>query len=310
MSSATDDPAPIPIAADIWQLLRTSRWRIGAALVCLIIAKIGTVAVPLLLKRIIDAFAQPDELARLPVYLLAGYALLRFLSTLFNELRDLFFARVTLRTVSIYAQKVFAHLHALGAGFHARRQIGGLLPDIDRSTNGIAFLLGVGLFTLVPTLIEIGLVLAVMLNRYSPWYSAIIVLMCLLYAGFTLVFTARRVLYQRRVSGSEKQRIAIARAILKNPPILIFDEATSALDSDSEHAIQLELDRLSQDRTTLIITHRLSTIVRADQIIVIDRGRIVERGAHHELLKRRGLYARLWLLQQRMDETSLDRDTS
>ena len=211
MSTATADPAPVPIAADIWQVLSTYRWRIGAALVCLVFAKIATVAVPLVLKRIIAAFAQPDELARLPVYLLAGYALLRFLSTLFNELRDLFFARVTLRTVSVYAQKVFAHLHALGAGFHARRQIGGLLPDTDRGTNGIAFLLGVGLFTLVPTLIEIALVLAVMLNRYSPWYSAIIVLMFLLYAGFTLVFTARRVLYQRRVNkldSGAKSRLA------------------------------------------------------------------------------------------------------
>ena len=113
-----------------------------------------------------------------------------------------------------------------------------------------------------------------------------------------------------KMSGGEKQRIAIARAILKHPTNLNFDEATSALDSDSEHAIQLELDRLSQDRTTLIIAHRLSTIVQADEIIVMDRGRIVERGAHHELLRRRGLYARLWLLQQRLDDTSLDRDTS
>jgi ATP-binding cassette subfamily B protein len=105
-----------------------------------------------------------------------------------------------------------------------------------------------------------------------------------------------------KISGGEKQRIAIARAILKNPPILIFDEATSALDSDSEHAIAQELDRLSRNRTTLIIAHRLSTIVNADAIIVMDRGRIVERGTHAELLRRKGVYARLWLLQQRMDQ--------
>jgi ATP-binding cassette subfamily B protein len=102
------------------------------------------------------------------------------------------------------------------------------------------------------------------------------------------------------ISGGEKQRIAIARTILKDPPILVFDEATSALDSDSEHAITQELDRLSRNRTTLIIAHRLSTIVNADAIIVLDRGRIVERGSHAELLRRKGAYARLWLLQQRM----------
>jgi len=106
------------------------------------------------------------------------------------------------------------------------------------------------------------------------------------------------------ISGGEKQRIAIARAILKSPPILIFDEATSALDSDSEHAIAQELDRLSRNRTTLIIAHRLSTIVNSNAIIVMDRGRIVETGSHAELLRRKGVYARLWLLQQRMDEDS------
>lgn len=589
-------PGERRITAELWDVVSRYRWRIIAAFAFLVTAKVATVAVPLVLKRIIDAFAVPGNLARLPIYLLAGYAVLRFASTLFNELRDLFFARVTLSTVSAYAQKTFSHLHALGARFHARRQIGGLLPDIDRGTNGIAFLLGVGLFTIVPTLIEIGLVLAVMLSRYSGWFSAIIAATFLLYTGFTLVFTARRVLYQRRVnkldsgakshladslinydtikyftneeveagrfrnimdhwmeagmgnqsalftlhvgqsaviaagvaaimllageevwrgrmsvgdlvlinayalqvclplnalgfvyreakdawvnaerlfqllrerpeneerpgqpqlradqgevvfehvsfhyeasrpiladvsfrippgrtvavvgrsgsgkstlarlllrfyepvsgrilvdgqdisllspasvrraigvvpqetalfndtigyniaygrmgstrdeviaacraahvheliealperydtpvgergvklSGGEKQRIAIARAILKHPPILIFDEATSALDSDSEHAIQQELDRLSENRTTLIIAHRLSTIVGAHEILVMDRGRIVERGSHIELLRRQGLYARLWLLQQRRDQQDmLQRETS
>ena len=589
--SADHQPADTRISAELWQVLARYRWRIAAAVVLLLVAKLATVAVPLLLKRIIDAFPQgglPARLpAQLPVHLLVGYALLRFSSTLFNEWRDLLFALVTLAAVSAYAQKTFAHLHALGPRFHARRKLGSLLPDIDRGTSGIAFLLGVGLFTIVPTLVEIGLVLAIMLSRYAAGFAGIILVTFLLYAGFTLVFTARRVVYQRRVnkldstakgrladslinydtvkyftnealeaqrfaaimrdwreagagnqralfslhvgqsaviavgvgaimllagqavmagrmsvgdlvlinayalqvclplnalgfvyreardawvnterlfellrerpevgdapdapalrigagevvfehvsfhyeparpvlvdlslriapgttlavvgrsgsgkstlarlllryydpahgrilvdgqdirtvsaaslrraigvvpqdtalfndtignnvaygrigsthedvvaacraahvhelivslpqeydtpvgergvtiSGGEKQRIAIARAILKDPPILIFDEATSALDSDSEHAITQELDRLSRNRTTLIIAHRLSTIVNAHAIVVMDRGRIVEQGSHAELLRRKGMYARLWLLQQRMDK--------
>jgi len=577
------DTAGRRFTADLWDVLREYRWRVGISIVLLLIAKVATVAVPLVLKRIIDAFSLASLPSHLPWYLLVGYAVLRFSATLFNEWRDLLFARVTQSTVAGYARKTFAHLHALGPRFHARRQVGSLLPDIDRGTSGIAYLLGVGLFTIVPTLVEIGLVLVIMLRRYAGGFAAIIFVTFLAYAGFTLVFTARRVIYQRRVnkldsrakgqladsvlnydtvkyftnealeaakfssimdrwrdagiqnqralfilhvgqsgvialgvaaimllagnavmahrmsvgdlvlinayvlqvclplnalgfvyresrdawvnaerlfalldekpempqvaqpplqvsagevvfdhvsfeyepgrkvlddlslriepgttlavvgrsgsgkstlarlllrlydpgggrilidgqdirgcdpssvrraigvvpqdtalfndsigsniayarpgckpdeveaasraaqlheaiaalpegydtpvgergvkfSGGERQRIGIARAILKNPGILIFDEATSALDADAEHAIVQELDRLARERTTLIIAHRLSTIVNAQTIIVMERGRIAEQGGHAELLAAGGLYARLWRLQQR-----------
>jgi ATP-binding cassette subfamily B protein len=101
-----------------------------------------------------------------------------------------------------------------------------------------------------------------------------------------------------KLSGGEKQRVAIARALLKNPPILIFDEATSALDSKSEKAIQDELERIAVGRTTLVIAHRLSTVMNADEILVLDQGRIVERGTHRALLERGGAYAQMWALQQ------------
>ena len=101
-----------------------------------------------------------------------------------------------------------------------------------------------------------------------------------------------------KLSGGEKQRVAIARTILKDPPILVFDEATSSLDSQSEQAILEALRRIAAHRTTLVIAHRLSTIVDADAILVMDQGRIVERGDHRELLARDGAYARMWQLQQ------------
>ncbi len=101
-----------------------------------------------------------------------------------------------------------------------------------------------------------------------------------------------------KLSGGEKQRVAIARALLKNPRILIFDEATSALDSKSEKAIQAELERIAVGRTTLVIAHRLSTVMDADQILVLSHGRIAERGTHRELLAAGGEYARMWALQQ------------
>ena len=101
-----------------------------------------------------------------------------------------------------------------------------------------------------------------------------------------------------KLSGGEKQRVAIARAVLKNPRIMIFDEATSALDSATEQAIQAELARIAEGRTTLVVAHRLSTVMDADQILVMDGGRIVERGTHRELLERAGAYAEMWALQQ------------
>ena len=101
-----------------------------------------------------------------------------------------------------------------------------------------------------------------------------------------------------KLSGGEKQRVAIARTIIKDPCILLFDEATSALDTQTEQEIQANLRELSQGRTTLIIAHRLSTVVDADEIIVLDQGQIVERGTHADLLAAEGRYAEMWRRQQ------------
>lgn len=101
-----------------------------------------------------------------------------------------------------------------------------------------------------------------------------------------------------KLSGGEKQRVAIARALLKNPPILVFDEATSALDSKTEKAIQISMEVAARGRTTLIIAHRLSTVMNADEILVLDAGRIIERGRHAALLAANGVYAQMWALQQ------------
>jgi ABC-type transport system involved in Fe-S cluster assembly fused permease/ATPase subunit len=106
-----------------------------------------------------------------------------------------------------------------------------------------------------------------------------------------------------KVSGGEKQRISIARAILKDPPIMVFDEATSSLDSGSERQIQLALDDVSKNRTTLVIAHRLSTIIHAHEIVVLDEGKVIERGTHNDLLESGGRYAQMWHIQQNNTQT-------
>lgn len=557
--------------------------RVTVVVVLLVLAKLTSVAIPLALKEIVDAMSQPKAMLAVPVMLVLGYGLLRLFSTLFGEIRDAVFAKVTQRAIRRVAIQVFAHLHNLSLRFHLERQTGGVSRDIERGTRGISFLLTFLLFNILPTLLEIGLVAAILFVKYSPWFAIITFVTLMIYIAFTLFITEWRMVYRRtmndmdskantraidslinyetvkyfgnekyevarydeqmskwevsavqnqtslaalnagqsaiiavgitllmllaadevakgkmtvgdlvlvnvfmlqlymplhflgfvyreiknaladmermfkllnenrevadssnaqplqlnngrvefknvafsydperqilsdvsfeippgntiavvgasgagkstlsrllfrfydvgsgsiaidgqdiravtqaslrasigivpqdtvlfndtiyyniaygrpeasreevlqaaqsahihsfieslpqgydtmvgerglKLSGGEKQRVAIARAILKRPAILIFDEATSALDSKSEKAIQDELRNVARDRTTLVIAHRLSTIVDAHQILVMDKGSIIERGTHRELLGLQKVYAQMWALQQ------------
>jgi ATP-binding cassette subfamily B protein len=577
-----------------WQTLRSLipyllefKGRVILAMSLLIFAKLANVAVPLIFKQIIDALDKSQAVLMVPVTLILGYGLLRLMSTLFGELRDAVFAKVTQRAIRRVALQVFEHLHSLSLRFHLNRQTGGVSRDIDRGTRGIGFLLNFMLFNILPTLLEIGLVAAILLSKYNAWFAGITFVTLIIYIGFTLFVTEWRMVVRRtmneldskansraidsllnyetvkyfgneqyesrrydhnmehweeaavrnqtslaflnagqsviiavgitalmwlaadevvkgtmtvgdlvlvnvfmlqlymplhflgfvyreirhaladmekmfsllhenreiadviaapdlvtgkaevrfehvsfgynpdrqilfdvtfsvpaghtvavvgssgagkstlsrllfrfydvqegclringqdirsvtqsslraaigivpqdtvlfndtiyyniaygkpdathdaviaaaqaahihefieslpqgyetqvgerglKLSGGEKQRVAIARALLKNPAILIFDEATSALDSKSEKAIQAELRAIAQNRTTLVIAHRLSTVVDADQILVMDKGGIVERGTHNELLQQGGVYEQMWSLQKRVEQ--------
>ena len=584
----------VPAPRGDWNVIRTLlpylmefKGRVALALVLLILAKLANVAVPMLLKETVDALSQPKAMLLVPASLVVGYGLLRLFSTLFGELRDAVFAKVTQRAIRRVALKLFVHLHGLSLRFHLERQTGGVSRDIERGTKGISFLLNFMLFSILPTLLEIGLVAGILLYKYNAWFAVITFITLIVYIVFTLVITEWRMIFRRtmndmdskantraidsllnyetvkyfgnedyearrydehmskwetsaiknqtslatlnsgqsaiiaigmtalmllaadgvvkgeltigdlvlinvfmlqlymplhflgfvyreikhslvdmekmfrlldenreiqdapdavalkidraavhfeqvcfgyennrqilfdisfdipsghtvavvgssgagkstlsrllfrfydvnsgrilidnqdirkvtqtslrasigivpqdtvlfndsiyyniaygrpeasreeilhaaqsahihdfiislpdgydtmvgerglKLSGGEKQRVAIARAILKNPAILIFDEATSALDSKSEKVIQQELRSVAFNRTTLVIAHRLSTIVDAHQILVMDGGRIIERGTHRELLAKQGVYAQMWALQQQEEE--------
>ncbi|AXE32997.1 ABCB family ABC transporter ATP-binding protein/permease [Chromobacterium phragmitis] len=581
---------PAPAGRHDWQTIQTLlpylwafKWRVILALSCMVLAKVAAVTVPLYLKDIVDQLSVPATLLAIPVLALTGYGVARLLSGVLGELRDAVFARVIQGAVRSVARNVFRHLFKLSLRFHLERHTGGMSRDIERGTKGIGFLLNFTVFNILPTLLEIGMVAAILLHRYS-WEFAVVTLGTIgLYIGFTLLVTEWRTVYRRtmndldskanskaidallnyetvkyfnneeyeskrydrnleaweasaiknqvslsllnagqasiiavgvtlvmvlaardvvahrmtvgdvvlvatfitqlyaplnflgfvyreikhsladiermfkllgvnlevadapdaktldtrsaairfervgfayepkrqilhevdfaipagqtlavvgasgagkstlsrlmfrfydatsgavringediraltqdslrahigivpqdtvlfndtvyyniaygkpgatreevieaarsahihdfvsslpdgydtmvgerglKLSGGEKQRVAIARTILKNPPILIFDEATSALDSRTEKAIQHELAAISANRTTLIIAHRLSTIVDADRILVLDAGRVVEHGSHRDLLELDGRYAEMWRLQQ------------
>jgi ABC-type transport system involved in Fe-S cluster assembly fused permease/ATPase subunit len=604
MRRHTASPNPPPNDAKAatrsdWATLKTLipylwvyKWRVMAALACLIGAKMANVGVPLVLKRLIDSLTisptHPQALLVLPLGALVAYGALRLSTTVFTELREFLFARVTQRAVRTIALKVFRHLHALSLRFHLNRQTGGMTRDIERGTRGVSSLISYTLFNILPTLVEITLVLGYLITHYDIWFSVITAGALVLYITFTVVVTnwrthfrrtmndldskantkaidslinyetvkyfgnedyeARRyddglrhyenaavhsqtslsvlntgqsliiatavtlilwratvgvingsmslgdlvlvnsfmiqlyiplnflgVIYREikqsladmerlfglldqnrevadsegakplvthgarvafshvefsyeakrqilfdvdftipagtttavvghsgsgkstmsrllfrfydvndgsitidgqdlravtqeslraaigivpqdtvlfndtieyniaygkpgatkadivaaaraasihdfietlpdgyatmvgerglKLSGGEKQRVAIARTLLKDPAILIFDEATSALDSKAEQAIQAQLKEIARNRTTLVIAHRLSTVADAQQILVLDHGRIVERGTHQSLLAENGLYAQMWERQQaRQDE--------
>jgi ATP-binding cassette subfamily B protein len=582
--------APSARARGDWKVVKSLlpyllefKGRVALALAFLVAAKIANVGVPLVLKEVVDALDPTQAVLVLPLALLVTYGLLRLSTTLFAELRDIVFVRVAKRAIRRAALGVFRHLHSLSLRFHLERQTGGVSRDIERGTRGISTLLSYMLFSIIPVILEFGLVAVVLVGRFDWRFAAVTFGAVAVYIAFTFRITewrmdirkraneldsrantraidsllnyetvkyfnnedfeARRydenlqkyesaevrneaslgllnigqsliiavavtllmilaaqgvaerrltvgdlvlvnglliqlyiplnflgmvyreikqalidmdrmfrlleenrevadrpgaaplrlagarvafegvqfsyeanrsilhgvdfeipagatvavvgasgsgkstlarllyrfydvqagritidgqdirevtqasvraaigivpqdtvlfndtiyynIAYGRpeapreevieaaraahihdfissvpegyetgvgerglKLSGGEKQRVAIARAILKNPRILIFDEATSALDSRSEKAIQEELARISADRTTLVIAHRLSTIVDADAILVMDGGRIVERGTHRELLERDGAYAQMWRLQQ------------
>ncbi|TFW30876.1 ABCB family ABC transporter ATP-binding protein/permease [Massilia horti] len=600
--SPASSPLPPPsngLPRNDWATLRTLfpylwvyKWRVLAALVCLVGAKMANVGVPLVLKKLIDELTitptHPKALLALPVAALVAYGVLRFSTTLFTELREFLFARVTQRAVRTIALKVFRHLHALSMRFHLNRQTGGMTRDIERGTRGVSSLVSYSLFSILPTLVEITLVLGYLALHYDIWFTVITAGALVTYITFTVLVTEWRTHFRRtmneldskantkaidslinyetvkyfgnedyeaqrydqglqsyeqaavrsqtslsllnsgqsliiaaavtlilwratqgvidgkmtlgdlvlvnsfmiqlyiplnflgviyreikqsladmerlfalldenrevadkpgaqplathgarvafshvdfsyeakrqilfdvdftipagtttavvghsgsgkstlsrllfrfydvqqgaisidgqdvravtqeslrdaigivpqdtvlfndtieyniaygrpgagidevvaaarvasihdfieslpdgyktvvgerglKLSGGEKQRVAIARTLLKNPAILVFDEATSALDSKAEQAIQAQLKEIAKNRTTLVIAHRLSTVADAQQILVLDHGRIVERGTHQALLAANGLYAQMWERQQaRKDE--------
>ncbi|OZA49895.1 MAG: metal ABC transporter permease [Hydrogenophilales bacterium 17-61-76] len=522
------------------------RGRVLIALALLIGAKLASVAVPLVLKEIIDALDKPRPELVLPLAFILGYGVLRFASTTFADLRDVIFAKVTQRAMRRISMAVFKHLHALSLRFHLERQTGGITRDIERGSKAMSSLVGYLLFRITPTVLEILLVAGILFVKLD-WVFGVLTLVTLAaYIGFTVTITTRydsslieweamalksqrslgylnaaqagviaigvtlmvlraadgvvhgtltlgdlvmvnafllqmfqplsflgvmyrqikesitdvermfallnrprevedapdaraldvvagkvkfeqvnfaynpdrpilhdvsftipagktvaavgssgagkstlaRLLFRfydvgsgsitidgqdiRRVtqdslraaigvvpqdtvlfndsiyyniaygrpdatreevieaaraahilhfieglpqgwdsivgerglklSGGEKQRVAIARTLLKNPAILILDEATSALDTKTEKAIQGELLEIAKSRTSLIIAHRLSTVVEADEILVMEGGYIVERGRHPELLAKNGMYAHMWALQQQAEE--------
>jgi len=183
------------------------RGRIALALLCLVGAKVASVGLPFILKRIVDGLNDVGkiELVVVPLALLLAYGLVRLSNVLFGELRDTLFGRVTERAMRRIGHKVFEHLHALDLAYHLNRRTGGVSRDIERGVNGISFLMRFMVFNIVPTFIEIGMIAVLLLWQYSIWFALIVLLSVLAYVWFSIIATERRTATIRQMNQAESQ---------------------------------------------------------------------------------------------------------
>ncbi len=209
--SAPSEPVPPASNRSDWSTLKTLipylwtyKWRVGLALAFLIAAKMANVGVPLVLKRLIDSLTitpgSTQAMLVLPLGILIAYGALRLSTTLFTELREYTFAKVTQRAVRTIALKVFRHLHSLSLRFHLNRQTGGMTRDIERGTKGISSLISYTLFSILPTLIEIVLVLGYLVLHYDIWFTVITGVALVSYIAFTVIVTEWRTHFRRTMN--------------------------------------------------------------------------------------------------------------
>ena len=191
------------IAADIGHAMWRYRTQTFGAASLMIVAKLAGVSVPLVLRAIIDDLGHRTALALFPVFLVLAYALLRFIGDALGEARDVVFSTVTQHTVAGLAERTFARLHRLGARYHSQRETGSIVRDVQKGTDGVGYLLSVGLFTILPAIIEIGTVIGIIASNFNVTFSWIIAATLVAYATYTVIFTRRRMLVQREVNRLE-----------------------------------------------------------------------------------------------------------
>jgi len=256
-SALPKPPAGQPLPdLHVWQTLRLLfpylwqyRVRVVGALLCLVAAKLANVGVPLVFKEMIDGLS--GQLLALPVMLLALYGSLRFSNSLFTELREILFARVTQRAIRKVALEVFLHLHALSLRFHLERQTGGISRDIERGTRSISSLISYSLYSILPTLVEISLVLGILFVRYDAGFVIITALSLTAYVLFTIKVSNWRIAIRRAVNESDSA--ANTRAVdslLNYETVKYFNNESWEADRYDQQLRQLE-NASTRSQTTL-----------------------------------------------------------
>ncbi len=256
-----------------WSVLKTLfpyllefRVRIALAVLCLVLAKLASVGLPFILKYIVDDLdaAGASQLLTLPLGLLLAYGVVRFSNVLFGELRDTLFGRVTERAMRRVGLAVFQHLHALDLDFHLNRRTGGLSRDIERGTNGISFLLRFMVFNILPTLLEIGMVIGLLLWNYDVWFAVIVAMSVVAYVGFSVLATEWRLVFIREANEAESSSSTRAiDSLLNYETVKYFTNERFEADNYDENLARWEQARRKNRLSLFALNGGQSLIIAA-----------------------------------------------
>jgi ATP-binding cassette subfamily B protein len=257
--------------ASLLPYLWTFKGRVILALFCLIAAKVANLGVPILLKFLVDSMSVSPGLQTLivvPVALIIAYGLLRLSASLFTELRELIFSRVTESAVRTVALQVFEHLHALSLRFHLSRQTGGMTRDIERGTRGIQSLISYSLYSILPTMVELGLVLGYFIWAYNYSFALITLIALVLYVTFTIVVTEWRTKYRKRMNELDSK--AHQRAV----DALINFETVKYFGNEEYESKRYD-ENLHRYREAAIQSQRSLAVLNIGQQVIIATGLIL-----------------------------------
>ena len=257
------------VIRDLLPYLLAYRYRVLLAISCLLAAKFANLGIPILLKTLIDDLdahkSVSSALLVVPLGLIIGYGLLRFSASLFTELRELLFSRVTQHAVRQIAHEVFQHLHALSLRFHLSRQTGGVSRDIERGTRAIQSLVSYSLYSIVPTLIEVGLVLTLLAVKFDLWFAGITIIALVLYILFTISMTEWRTQFRKRMNELDSK--AHSRAI----DSLLNFETVKYFNNEEFEARRYD-ENLERYRRAALQSQRTLSMLNAGQQLIIASG--------------------------------------
>jgi ABC-type transport system involved in Fe-S cluster assembly fused permease/ATPase subunit len=281
--SSTDSKAPgrgdWHVIRDLLPYLLEYRLRVAFALSCLVAAKFANLGIPILMKELIDSLNikanSPQALFVVPVSIIVAYGLLRISASVFNELREAVFARVTQNAVRKVALQVFEHLHSLALSFHLARQTGGVSRDIERGTRGIQSLISYSLYSILPTLVEFCLVLAYLGYSYDIWFAAIALAALVLYIIFTVVVTEWRAYYRRTMNDMDsKANQKAIDSLLNFETVKYFGNEAFEASRYDENLLRYQVAAVRSQKTLAILNLGQQIIIAVGLILILWRATI------------------------------------